>query len=194
MVLPLIIYSFFHHIIKVTYYHGKINSRYSSFPGCAILNLEVIMTIDKKKFINILKSIDTLSIVLALFLAFTQPYVPIYNEAGKIIERNAMLHVLIILLVIIGIVPIFRNEIKQIQKNKKPYHITRKINSVHMERVNFIVAIVFAVCPLVFVPFSVYRYAPQGLRAQLFYSALYVFIYLGIGTRLQMKIGLNSGK
>lgn len=152
------------------------------------------MTIDKKKFINILKSIDTFSIILVLFLAFTQPYVPIYNEAGKIIERNAMLHVLIILLVIIGIIPIFRNEIKQIQKNKKPYHITKKINTVHMARVNFIVAIVFAVCPLVFVPMSVYRYAPQGLRAQLFYSALYVFIYLGIGTRLQMKIGLNSGK
>ncbi|KXB67058.1 hypothetical protein HMPREF1863_00784 [Aedoeadaptatus coxii] len=155
---------------------------------------EVIMTIDKKKFLNILKSIDTFSIVLALFLAFTQPYVHIYDKAGKIVEHNAMLQVLIVLLVIIGIVPIFRNEIKQIQKNKKPFHITKKINSVHMERVNFIVAIVFALCPLVFVPFAVYRYADQGLRAQMFYAAFYVFVYIGIGSRLQMKIALNAGK
>lgn len=144
------------------------------------------MTIDKKEIYQHFKVYRYLQYRSGLFLAFTQPYVPVYNDAGKIIERNAMLHVLIILLVIIRIIPSSEMKLNRSKENKKPYHY-EKINTVHMARVNFIVAITSPSAPrvrsLVRLPLRT-----TGPTCTTFYSALYVFIYLGIGTRLQMKI------
>ncbi|MDD7362806.1 MAG: hypothetical protein SPI65_00295 [Peptoniphilus sp.] len=152
------------------------------------------MTIDKTKYIKALKAIDQMNIFLMLVLALIHPYLPVYDEAGKMNEYYAFLRILIIVLVLFMGLPIFKKELKQIRENKKPYQIKKKNNVVHIPKVNYFVAVAFAVCPIAFIPMAIYRYAPEGIQAQAFYALLYLFIYVGVGTRLQMKIGLNTSK
>ena len=148
------------------------------------------MTIEKSKFLNILKATDYLAMLAMIVLAFIHPFFPIYNEAGKLVENAALTHIAIVLAVLFVGVPIFSKEITAIRKNKKPYDLKKKNNTVFLPKVNFFLAALFAVATVVFVPMAIVHYANKGPQWQAFYAVFYVFVYIGIGVRLQLKPGL----
>lgn len=150
------------------------------------------MTIDKVKFLNLLKAIDKLNIFFVLILSFVHPFFPIYDETGTLVESSALLRIAVVIAVFFLAVPYFRKEIKQIEKGKKPFHVGKRNRTLRMPRLNYIIAVVFAICPIVFIPLSIYRYAPEGIQWQAFYALFYPFVYIGIGSRLQMKLALTQ--
>ena len=152
------------------------------------------MTIEKSKFLNILKATDYLAMLAMIVLAFIHPFFPIYNEAGKLVENAALTHVAIVLAVLFVGVPIFSKEITAIRKNKKPYDIKKKNNTVFLPKVNLFLAVLFAVATVVFVPLAVTHYADKGTQWQAFYAVFYVFVYIGVGTRLQLKPAITAIK
>lgn len=148
------------------------------------------MTIEKNKFLNILKLVDYLAMLTMIVLAFIHPFYPIYNEAGKLMENAALLRIAVVIAVLFLGVPIFSKEITAIRKHKKPYDLKKKNNTVFLPRVNFFLAVLFAVATLIFVPLAFRQYAEKGLQWQAFYSVFYLFVYIGIGIRLQLKPAL----
>lgn len=148
------------------------------------------MTIEKSKYLNILKLVDYLAMLTMIALAFIHPFFPIYNEAGKLVENAALTRVAIVMAVLFVGVPIFSKEITAIRKNKKPYDLKKKNNTVFLPKVNFFLAALFAVATLIFVPLALRQYADKGPQWQAFYAVFYFFVYIGIGVRLQLKPAL----
>lgn len=152
------------------------------------------MTIEKSKFLNILKATDYLAMLTMIVLAFTHPFFPVYNEAGKLMENAALLRIAVVIAVLFVGVPIFSKEITAIRKNKKPYDLKKKNSTVFLPKVNFFLASLFAVATVVFVPMAIVHYADKGPQWQAFYAVFYVFVYIGIGSRLQLKPALIPQK
>ena len=92
----------------------------------------------------------------------------------------------VVVVLFVGI-PTFSKEITAIRKNKKPYDLKKKNNTVFLPKVNLFLAVLFAVATVVFVPMAVVHYADQGAQWQAFYAVFYIFVYICVGSRLQLK-------
>ncbi len=144
------------------------------------------MILNKTKFLNILKAIDYLALLTMIILAFIHPFFPLYDKSGKLMESSALLRIAVVVVLFVGI-PTFSKEITAIRKNKKPYDLKKKNNTVFLPKVNLFLAVLFAVATVVFVPMAVVHYADQGAQWQAFYAVFYVFVYICVGSRLQLK-------
>lgn len=144
------------------------------------------MILNKTKFLNILKAIDYLALLTISILAFIHPFFPLYDKSGKLMESSALLRIAVVVVLFVGI-PTFSKEITAIRKNKKPYDLKKKNNTVFLPKVNLFLAVLFAVATVVFVPLAVVHYADQGAQWQAFYAIFYIFVYICVGSRLQLK-------
>lgn len=145
------------------------------------------MILNKTKFLNILKAIDYLALLTMSILAFIHPFFPLYDKSGKLMESSALLRIAVVVAVLFVGVPTFSKEITAIRKNKKPYDLKKKNNTVFLPKVNLFLAVLFAVATVVFVPLAVVHYADQGAQWQAFYAIFYIFVYICVGSRLQLK-------
>ena len=152
------------------------------------------MILNKTKFLNILKAIDYLALLTMIILAFIHPFFPLYDESGKLMESAALMRIAVVVAVLFVGIPTFSKEITAIRKNKKPYDLKKKNSTVFLPKVNFFLASLFAVATVVFVPMAIVHYADKGPQWQAFYAVFYVFVYIGIGSRLQLKPALIPQK
>ena len=145
------------------------------------------MILNKTKFLNILKAIDYLALLTMSILAFIHPFFPLYDKSGKLMESSALLRIAVVVAVLFVGVPTFSKEITAIRKNKKPYDLKKKNNTVFLPKVNLFLAVLFAVATVIFVPLAIVHYADQGAQWQAFYAIFYIFVYICVGSRLQLK-------
>ncbi|MDY3117985.1 MAG: hypothetical protein SOW18_00410, partial [Peptoniphilus sp.] len=127
------------------------------------------MILNKSKYLNILKAIDYLAMLTALILAFIHPFFPIYDKGGKLVESAALGRIAIVIFVLFIVIPIFSKEITAIRKNKKPYDVKKKNNTVQLPKVNLFLAALFAVATVVLVPKANVTYNEKIVQWQVFY-------------------------
>ncbi|MDQ0509033.1 Uncharacterised protein [Aedoeadaptatus ivorii] len=150
------------------------------------------MEIEKTKLLQILKKLDYIGMFALGIMAVAHPFLPLYDASGNFVESAALARIAVIMVVLAVGIPFFKKEINAIDAGKKPFNIHKKHPTVVLPKVNKIIAIAFAVCPFLFIPLAIWRYKDEGLQWQFFYSLFYVFVYLAIGTRLQLKIALQA--